>query len=226
MGQRAWGVRICANKVVACLGWSTLLPTIRLQDTREFTSAQQIDQLEGLAVAIPWGFESPLPHHSTRLPARLRRAERLAHGEPSIMSNVLSEPLAGRRLVMASRRTCPHHKDDGIVVKRCITSTCCVAQTTVFTWARRQTCRHASRTTTTDAEAATPPRGGRSASFMPRGIVRNREALKRERQIKRWSLQKKEALARGDVGALSGVSRRARVRTGFTWSDWLARPTE
>ena len=52
------------------------------------------------------------------------------------------------------------------------------------------------------------------------------EALKRERQIKRWSLQKKESLARGDVGALSGVSRRARVRTGFTWSDWLARPTE
>jgi predicted GIY-YIG superfamily endonuclease len=52
------------------------------------------------------------------------------------------------------------------------------------------------------------------------------EALKRERQIKRWSLQKKELLARGDVGALSGVSQRARVRTGFTWRDWLARPTE
>ena len=35
---------------------------IRPQDTRQFASAQQIDQLEGLAVAIPWGFESPLPH--------------------------------------------------------------------------------------------------------------------------------------------------------------------
>jgi hypothetical protein len=55
-------VRICANKVVACVRLSTLLPTIRLQDTRQFTSAQQINQLEGLAVAIPWGFESPLPH--------------------------------------------------------------------------------------------------------------------------------------------------------------------
>jgi predicted GIY-YIG superfamily endonuclease len=52
------------------------------------------------------------------------------------------------------------------------------------------------------------------------------EALKRERQIKRWSLQKKESLVRGNVGALSGANQRARVRTGFTWSDWLARPTE
>ena len=52
------------------------------------------------------------------------------------------------------------------------------------------------------------------------------EALKRERQIKRWSLKKKELLVSGDVGALSGVSQRARVRTGFTWRDWLARPTE
>jgi hypothetical protein len=41
---------------------STLLPTIRLQDTRQCTSAQQINQLEGLAVARSWGFESPLPH--------------------------------------------------------------------------------------------------------------------------------------------------------------------
>lgn len=52
------------------------------------------------------------------------------------------------------------------------------------------------------------------------------EALKRERQIKRWSQQKKELLVSGDVAALSGVSRRARVRIGFTWSDWLARPIE
>jgi predicted GIY-YIG superfamily endonuclease len=52
------------------------------------------------------------------------------------------------------------------------------------------------------------------------------EALKRERQIKYWSLQKKESLVRGDLGALSGVSQRSRVRTGFTWSDWLSRTTE
>ena len=56
-------VRICANKVVAGVRCSTLLPNIRPQETRQFASAQQIDQLEGLAVAIPWGFESPLPHH-------------------------------------------------------------------------------------------------------------------------------------------------------------------
>jgi hypothetical protein len=61
-------------------------------------------QLEGLAVAIPWGFESPLPHHSTLLSARLRRAERLAHGEPSIMSNVLSERFASRRLAKCESR--------------------------------------------------------------------------------------------------------------------------
>ena len=52
------------------------------------------------------------------------------------------------------------------------------------------------------------------------------EALRREQQIKRWTVQKKESLVRGDVAALSGVNQRARVRTGFTWRDWLARPTE
>ena len=59
-------VRICANKVVAGVRSSTLLLNIRPQDTRQFTSAQRFDQLEGLAVAIPWGFESPLPHLNER----------------------------------------------------------------------------------------------------------------------------------------------------------------
>ena len=54
---------MCANKVVACVSCGTLLPSIRAQDARRFAAAQQINQLEGLAVAIPWGFESPLPHH-------------------------------------------------------------------------------------------------------------------------------------------------------------------
>ena len=52
-------VRICANKVVAGVRCSTLLPNIRPQETRQFASAQQIDQLEGLAVTIPWGFDPP-----------------------------------------------------------------------------------------------------------------------------------------------------------------------
>jgi predicted GIY-YIG superfamily endonuclease len=47
------------------------------------------------------------------------------------------------------------------------------------------------------------------------------EALRRERQIKRWSSKKKELLVRGDVTALAGNSQRARIRTGFTWKDWL-----
>ena len=55
-------VRICANEVVAGVHASTLLPGIRPVNTRRFTSAQQINQLEGLAVAIPSGFKSPLPH--------------------------------------------------------------------------------------------------------------------------------------------------------------------
>ena len=57
-------MRICANKVVACVRSSTLLTDFRPQDTRQFASAQQINQLEGLAVARSWGFESPLPHHA------------------------------------------------------------------------------------------------------------------------------------------------------------------
>ena len=60
-------VRICANKVVAGVRSSTLLPNIRPQKMRQFASAQQINQLEGLAVAIPSGFKSPLPHHSGSL---------------------------------------------------------------------------------------------------------------------------------------------------------------
>ena len=59
-------MRSCANKVVAGVRCGTLLPNIRPQDTRQFATAQQICQLEGLAVAIPWEFASPLPHHSTR----------------------------------------------------------------------------------------------------------------------------------------------------------------
>ena len=47
------------------------------------------------------------------------------------------------------------------------------------------------------------------------------EALRRERQIKRWCLQKKELLVRSDVTTLSGISKRSRIRTGFTWRDWL-----
>ena len=49
-----------------------LQPNIRSQNTHQFAAAQQITQLEGLAVAIPWGFESPLPHqisYDSKLPS-------------------------------------------------------------------------------------------------------------------------------------------------------------
>ena len=52
-------VRICANKVVADVRWSTLPPNIRQENTRQITSARDFNQFEGLAVAIPWGFEPP-----------------------------------------------------------------------------------------------------------------------------------------------------------------------
>ena len=49
------------------------------------------------------------------------------------------------------------------------------------------------------------------------------DALRRERQIKRWSRHKKELLVRDGGAALSGISQNGRVRTGFTWADWLIR---
>ena len=52
------------------------------------------------------------------------------------------------------------------------------------------------------------------------------DALKRERQIKRWSTNKKEMLVRGDLAGLSGTNQRARIPTGFTWEDWLTRLRE
>ena len=61
-------VRMCGNKVVAGVRTSTFLPIIRPQDTRQIASAQHLPQFEGLAVAIPWGFESPLPHQDQRRP--------------------------------------------------------------------------------------------------------------------------------------------------------------
>jgi predicted GIY-YIG superfamily endonuclease len=47
------------------------------------------------------------------------------------------------------------------------------------------------------------------------------DALRRERQIKRWTSRKKELLVSGNSAALSGISSNARVRAGFTWKDWL-----
>ena len=58
---------MCANKVVAGVRCSALLPNIRPVNTRQFASAAQIDQLEGLAVAILWGHESPVPHYIEKL---------------------------------------------------------------------------------------------------------------------------------------------------------------
>ena len=84
-------VRMCANRAVAGVRSSSLRLSIRSRDPQQFASAHQIIQLEGLAVAIPWGFESPLPHFtrsrsfnaSGRLQALGHRASRPAFGHES-----------------------------------------------------------------------------------------------------------------------------------------------
>ena len=130
------------------------------------------------------------PFRTIRLAFQLAcgRAERLAHGEP--LHHVECPERAVRQLTVDEARVeetvnskLPSYDDDVIVVTACISSTCYVAQTTVFT-CELQTCKHASRTTTTDAEAAY------TAKRRPVRIVHaerhnsKQKALKRERQIK------------------------------------------
>ena len=52
---------MCAKKVVAGARCSSVLPGNRQQDAQQIASAQRFCQLEGLAVAIPWGFEETAP---------------------------------------------------------------------------------------------------------------------------------------------------------------------
>jgi putative endonuclease len=49
-------------------------------------------------------------------------------------------------------------------------------------------------------------------------------SLALERQLKRWSREKKEALIRGDCTALDWLSHRSsKTTTAFTWRDLLDR---
>ena len=48
---------------------ASVKPNVRSQNTRQFTSARDFVQLEGLAVAISWGFV-PLPAPRRLYPAR------------------------------------------------------------------------------------------------------------------------------------------------------------
>ena len=49
-------------------------------------------------------------------------------------------------------------------------------------------------------------------------------AIARERQLKRWSREKKEALIRDDRNALDWLSHRSsKATTVFTWRDFLSR---
>ena len=157
-------MRICANKVVAGVRCGTLLPYIRPQDTRQFATAQQICQLEGLAVAIPCGSSRP-PFRTTRLargwPVHAgtssgassershstrreaprswqasREAAAESSGAPSERSHSTSPTLLLSRL-FRSRSRCHVPVDDGIVVE-CRGSTYCGAATIPFTSVTRQ----------------------------------------------------------------------------------------
>jgi putative endonuclease len=107
----------------------------------------------------------------------------------------------GRRLANCESKDCAHHADDGIVVKRCITSTCYrCADNSLYVG-------ETSNLQTREQDHNDGRGGSYTAKRRPVRIVyaekhnSKQEALKRERQIKRWSLQKKELLVRGDVEA-------------------------
>jgi len=55
-----------------CLRFSTLLFNIRPQNAGQITSVRDFVQLDGLAIAISWGFESPLPHQKRERPGAIR----------------------------------------------------------------------------------------------------------------------------------------------------------
>jgi predicted GIY-YIG superfamily endonuclease len=167
--------------------------------------------------------ESPLPHHSTHLPARF--ASRKARSWRAIHHVECPERAIGRpqadqlrvegQLRIEARRWHRRRVAHYVYLLRCADNSLYVGETSDLQARERD---------------HNEGRGGSyTAKRRPVHIVyaeqyRSREeALTRERQIKRWSAQKKELLVRGDLAALSGSSQRARIRTGFTWEDWLPR---
>jgi putative endonuclease len=139
------------------------------------------------------------------------------------MSNVLSEQFTSRRLAKRESKDLPTsqrrwHRRQGmhyVYLLRCADNSLYVGET-----ANLQT----------REQDHNDGRGGSyTAKRRPVQIVyaerysSREDALRREQQIKRWNSKKKELLVHGDVTTLSGSSQRARVRTGFTWGDWLTR---
>jgi putative endonuclease len=151
---------------------------------------------------------------------------------PPVTSNVLSEQSASRRLADCESKGNSRHLDlrlrlgrwhrrrmaHYVYLLRCSDDSLYVGESSNL--AAREQCHNEGR-------------GGKyTAQRRPVRIVyaeehgSKQDAVRRERQIKRWSQQKKELLVRGDGAALSGNSRRARSRAAFTWADWLAQRAE
>src|SRR5262245_9448017 len=87
-------------KFVAGVRYATLLPEIRPHDTRQFASPRDFHQLEGLAVARPWGFESPLPHQ----PLSIKKPETYQGDQASVVEHRVQEHELGERYRDAARR--------------------------------------------------------------------------------------------------------------------------
>ena len=95
--------------------------------------------------------------------------------------------------------------DDGIVVRRCDSCTSCAAQTTRCISVRPITSPPAWPNTTTEVRRASRPPDGLSFLVHSETYRSRAEALARERQIKRWTRAKKEALIAGDVKQLKAL---------------------
>ena len=50
-----------------------------------------------------------------------------------------------------------------------------------------------------------------------------KKAIARERQVKRWTAEKKEALIEANAATMKLLSRRGGERVGFSWGDLLIR---
>jgi hypothetical protein len=94
-------VRICANKVVAGVRVSTPLLNLRHEDTRQFASAQEFDQLEGLAL---FGASGSNPRFRTiRRNGQLLLAFLLQSQNSSPIANQLSGKYRQPRRVAAGK---------------------------------------------------------------------------------------------------------------------------
>ena len=94
------GVRMSANKVVAGVRCAADLPNIHPQHVRQSASTHQFTQLEGLAIARSWRFESSLPHQ----PSPFSRSRQCRQATVCGVSTTSERPPEAGELSVAARR--------------------------------------------------------------------------------------------------------------------------